>query len=212
MEQIKWIALVLVFSVLIIGCNSTYETPRVWKDMDVTKKGNKEEINISIEKDAFYRVGLGYIQDKKSKEIEYKKAKNLNGPSYRHISLFKILGDTGDGKTGSKIILKVKVTPYEKQTEDYKYRRADDKKIFTVHKASKEKPFEITMDLSKYKHIYHTTAPDETDDQMNLKNIVGVYLRKGDYKISVESLNDVSEVKKIRTYLIIEADSYGKGF
>ena len=212
MEQIKWIALVLVFSVLIIGCNSTYETPRVWKNMDVTKKGNKEEINISIEKDAFYRIALAYIQDIKSLQKESDEAEKLNINFDEYISVFKILGFNRGLKPGSKIILKVKVEPYQKQTEDYKYRRADDKKIFTVHKASKEKPFEITMDLSKYKKISTSRAPDKSGDTQRLKNIVGVYLKKGDYKISVESLNDVPEVKKIRTYLIIEADSYGKGF
>jgi len=212
MEQIKWIALLLIFSVLIIGCNSTYETPRVWKNMDVTKKGNKEEINISIEKDAFYRIALAYIQDIKSLQKESDEAEKLNINFDEYISVFKILGFNRGLKPGSKIILKVKVEPYQKQTEDYKYRRADDKKIFTVHKASKEKPFEITMDLSKYKKISTSRAPDKSGDTQRLKNIVGVYLKKGDYKISVESLNDVPEVKKIRTYLIIEADSYGKGF
>jgi len=212
MEQIKWIALLLIFSVLIIGCNSTYETPRVWKNMDVTKKGNKEEINISIEKDAFYRIALAYIQDIKSLQKESDEAEKLNINFDEYISVFKILGFNRGLKPGSKIILKVKVEPYQKQTEDYKYRRADDKKIFTVHKASKEKPFEITMDLSKYKKISTSRAPDKSGDTQRLKNIVGVYLKKGDYKISVESLNDVSEVKKIRTYLIIEADKYGKGF
>ncbi len=175
----------------------------------MSKKGNIYETDISIIKDMFYKFDFGFIQDKKSQLKEIKEAKKLRVEVSNYITVFKILGDYGAKdevrKAGSKVILKLTITPYQIQKNDYLYKKGNNQKVEFF--ALKEKPFEVIMDLSKYGSLSSYIANDNPGDYSENKNIIAILLEKGmDYHIKLESLNDVPELKQIRTHLIIRPD------
>ncbi|RXI36665.1 hypothetical protein CRU99_13260 [Malaciobacter mytili] len=212
------IFLLIVGVLFFLGCEKRkYQEvdPDVWALVDMSKKGNIYETDISIIEDNYYKFDFGYIQDKETLLREIEEARRLSLELSNYITVFKILGLYGSEhavvRAGSKIILKLTITPYQVQEEDYLYRKGDDYNLYTKFYAQKEKPFEVIMDLSKYGYISTCMANDNSGDISKNKKIVAVWLKKGmDYHIKLESLNDVLELKKIRTHLIIEPDYRSK--
>ena len=64
---------------------------------------------------------------------------------------------------GSKVVLKLTVTPHVPYKKDYIYRRGDKLGYKTIKMKNNYKPYEITMDLSKYPSYSSTVAYDQKD-------------------------------------------------
>jgi hypothetical protein len=195
-----------------------YERSNIWQLIDLSKKGIVYEDDVILQDNIFYRFSLGYIQDKNAELKEWKEAEQLGVDKFKNTSVFRIMGiggyspETGKARMefeGSKIVLKFTLIPKNNILEDYRYRRGDESKT-DILTYPKDKPFEIIMDLSKYPEYSSSIAKDNKEDWSYNKKICEIGLNKGEYHIKIENLNDVPEIKKIRTAFIITPARYGK--
>lgn len=212
----------LLIVVLISGCGDKYDNSNFWETINLSKKGIVLEQDITLNDDIFYRFLLEYIQDKESKKLEWEEAstKYKGDEKFNHISVFRIMGMGGkDNQTnlykmkfkGSNIVLKITLIPYSKHHEKYKYRKGNDISN-TILDYSNKKNFEIIADLSSYPYLVMKKASDNKNDTAYGKRILEIALDKGKYHLIIENINDVPEVKTIRTIFSIEPARYGKGF
>jgi|GEM_PF-2468465 len=239
MKSFVKILAILIQIFFYTGCFSKYETPvikevdlekyetPVIKEVDLEKAGVVADFNMSITEEKVYGFYLYRIFDKEQakKETEELKKKFPNlgignlPPTNTDKAMRKIIGFygyDGVGPLGSKIVLKLTLTPLFNLKEDYVYYTQDryhyknhnkikvyspdaDKKVM-----KRDKLFKYIMDLSEYHSgfkdgNYSHTGYDSKKYWAFGKEIIRINLPKGNYHIKLENLEDVPEIKQIKT-------------
>lgn len=215
-----------IFIFLWTGCFSKYETPEIVKKIDLEKAGVVADFNMSITKEDGYGFYLYYVYDSKQYQRELDELKK-EFPN-QHLSelpktnmwkiISKIVGIEGPGEVleryGSKIVLKLTLTPLFDLKEDYTYFTQEYYHYTNYNRAvaplinkrvmKSDKAFEYIIDLSEYRYGVSTggythTGYDHKEYWGYGKTMVVMKLPKGDYHIKLESLEDVPEIKQIKT-------------
>lgn len=197
--------------------------------IDISKRGIVFDKNISINKTGLYEVNFIYSQEL-LEQIKEKEISEKTRPSRENVeefakwlcsssSITKIAGLYKDDKmsdlslnerqntknicSGSKIVLKISITPLHKNINQWKYFKGNDKDIYIQNaRTLNDTNFHITSDLSKYGNFKISTAPNGAI--ANYKRIATVELNNGNFNIKIESLNYIPEVKNILTYFELE--------
>jgi len=142
--------------------------------------------------------------------------------------MFKIMGVYGYDKLpyGSKIVLKLTLTPLFDLKKDYiyytqeryHYKNYNEDNLYTdltsLSKRSgkrvmkSNKPFKYIMDLSEFYIGFKNDNDDFTGYDINKywtfgKKIIMINLPKGNYHVRLENLENVPEIKQIETSFFI---------
>jgi len=227
MKSFVKILAILIQIFFLTEYSSGYETPVIIKKIDLEKAGVVADFNMSITEEKVYNFCLYYMYDieQEEKEIEELKKKFPNTFPFPKTNTYKtmtkIVGIYRYDKLrlyGSKIVLKLTLTPLFNLKEDYVYYTQDyyhytnyylDTPNMDLLYSSKrvmksDKPFEYIMDLSEYGYsnlgrLGSYFGKDYKEYGAYAKIIVQVNLPKGDYRIELDNLEDVPEVKQIET-------------
>ncbi|MCG3681312.1 DUF5625 family protein [Aliarcobacter butzleri] len=210
------------------GCFSKYETPDIAKKVDLEKAEVVADFNMSIAEEKVYSFYLYYVYDSKQYQRELDELKK-EFPN-QHLSklpktntwkiISKIVGIKDSNEVleqyGSKIVLKLTLTPLFDLKEDYTYFTQEHYHYTNYNKANRtaplinkkimksDKSFEYIIDLSEYGYGvstggYTRTGYDHEKYWGYGKKMVDIILPKGDYHIKLENLEDVPEIKQIKT-------------
>ena len=210
------------------------------KEIDLSKQGNKFEMNISVADSGFYRFGLGYTDKKELKEeymkiydeihIKYfseplfsnPKAKNFNykfklKKDYTYEEYYKEQCDRlplqriyGDLYHSSDYALECKPSQIILKFQIIPH---DDKNIIKQYTDGKNRDMYAVLDYNgkyPFEMICDTTKVYSGLVKAFDKKCFAVGLYKGDYKVLVETLSDTPETAQILTLFVAERDRYGK--
>ena len=200
--------------------------------IDISKKGIAFDKNISINKTGLYEINFIYSQEL-LEQIKEKEMSEKTRPSRENIeefakwlcsssSITKIAGlykddkmsdlsrqDTKNICSGSKIVLKISITPLHENINQWKYFKGNDKDVYIQNaRTLNDTNFHITSDLSKYGNFKISTAPNGAI--ASYKRMATMELNNGNFNIKIESLNYVPEVKNILTYFELEEIPKGR--
>ncbi|MDA3077318.1 hypothetical protein OFO07_00050 [Campylobacter sp. JMF_06 NA1] len=210
-----------------------YYENRIEKEIDVSKQGNKFEMNISVADSGFYRFGLGYDDraefrekynkiynelwkkyhtdkknpysiDKKYTYEEYQKEECEKLPLMRIYGRNYHSSDYALECKPSQIILKFHIISHDEKNIIKQYTDGINEDMYAVLDYNRTYPFEFVCDTTKVSHHNRLTA------KVFSKKCFAVGLYKGDYKIIVETLSHTPETAEILTLFLAERDNYGK--
>lgn len=226
-KKIKFRHIFYIILILIIGyfikLPTKYETPSpsIYKELDVSTKGNVYDFNISIRDSEFYEFTLAIAskdvnEEKRMIELVSQKKQELKeqGVDYnlddiycQIVPQFKIAGSHYSSKEeckGANILLKLKIHSINKHFK-YKYLTGDDLRM-RWYEGNDD--FEIVADMSKIE--ISSMSPSPNGSWAERKRIAAVGLYKGDYQIRLEVLNDTPLAKEAGIYLKINRYRIGK--
>lgn len=184
------------------------------KEIDVEKAGVVADFDIDISEPEYYEFNFNYIsitEEYKISQENFKKGIKTESDKIRK----DIVGDEYENKKGTKIVLKLTITPLSLDKSENIFslgsRYTEDKaKNLQVGKA-----MEYTMDLSEiFANTYKSYCFDSKKSEWKKgdvkkcrylsagKLITEIVLSKGKYHIKLENLEDVPEIKKIKTTLL----------
>lgn len=201
------------------GC-AKYQTLPINVAVDVSKTGNVYENNISITKQTSYTFGLKYWAELNKTKAEHDAFMASGGFKHGepHSYIDKFIGKgTVNSVTnkyemnlpGSQIILKLIVTPLQPSNKAIYYSLGAERMVVNSNQAPINTPVIVTSDLSKYP-CYSVGQSEDKLYATHAKAIAFLTLDEGDYKISVESLRDIPEIKDIKTNFFISESHRAK--
>lgn len=217
--------LITVLSVIGFSGCAKYQTIPMCVPFDAAKETTVYETNIStIEDVRAYSFGLEYVDNRSIDE----RKRVVKDPYYRFedTTFGKIIGDFGavtiNGvsmrKAGSKLLLKLTITPISEPLRPMKYRvgtsqyDVDEKgngdfNLITVKQREK---IEVISNVGIHKSESHGMACNGSNEPAWNKSIAFAMLEKGDYHIKLEVLETSPEFEKIRTNFTITKTYFGK--
>ncbi|MCG3659944.1 DUF5625 family protein [Aliarcobacter butzleri] len=206
-KLLKYLSFVFIF--VFSGCFSPRFKPIIL-DVNLEKAGVVADFNMTILKEYPYSFKIYYVYDR----LQSQKNRAISPDEENYVN--KIIGGNfmGPIKKGSKIVLKLTITPLFDLKKDYLYRIPEFSKIKTpqgsdIEKIMKNnKPFEYIIDLSEYDNSggggYYGY---DTEIYAGIyKRIVDVTLPSGEYNIRLENLEDVPEIVDIKTVFKIQLE------
>ncbi|MEV9497912.1 DUF5625 family protein [Aliarcobacter butzleri] len=201
-KLLKYLSFIFVF--IFSGCFSPRFKPIIL-DVNLEKAGVVADFNMTILKEYPYSFKIYYVYDRlqvRKDGVEDSIDRIIGGRFIKPI------------EKGSKIVLKLTITPLFDLKKDYLYRIPEFSKIKTpqgsdIEKIMKNnKPFEYIIDLSEYDNSggggYYGY---DTEIYAGIyKRIVDVTLPSGKYNIRLENLEDVPEIVDIKTVFKIQLE------
>ena len=184
-KQKSLIFIFLLFIVIYSIVNwKPIQNPVIYKKaqaINISNKDNILDINITIDKEAFYILYLIYPYN-----------------------IGKIEEDNVNIGHNNNITLGLTITPFNMKQTDWRYFKESDKNIYPDNARILEHKdnFNTIFSFSKDVYDFIATAPNGTNGKY--KRIATVKLQKGKYNIKLEFLNSMALEAKDIIYLEIE--------